>query len=168
MLMLEDMNRFVQELEDREQSEAERKLKEDLDCWIHNQKLAADIHNIPDQQWEKYGDNYHRFYRTATSSSSSSKALVDSKCFRLYFKGLVSEKRFMGIVVNVAGARVAICDSKDNLILEARKNVEAMVNGVVVSGEVAELQALNKALTLDLKKVTFFCDNYMLYQYVSQ
>ena len=75
-------------------------------------------------------------------------------------------------MVNVAGAGVAICDSRDNLILEARKNVEAVVNGVVVSGEVAELQALiealNKALNLDLKSVTFFCDDYMLYQYVSQ
>ena len=76
----------------------------------------------------------------------------------------MSEERVRGIMVNVAGARVAICDSRDNLILEARKNVEAMVNGVVVSGEVAELQALiealNKALTLDLKNVTFFYDNY--------
>ncbi|KAK9998429.1 hypothetical protein SO802_018032 [Lithocarpus litseifolius] len=101
-LMLEDMNRFVQELEDREQSEAEmRKLKEDLDRRIHDQKLAVDIHNIPDQQWEKYGDNYHRPYRTAKSSpsSSSSKALVDSECFRLYFKGLVSEERVRGIMV---------------------------------------------------------------------
>ena len=76
MLMLEDMNRFVQELKDRKQSKAEmRKLKEDLD-----------------QQWGKYGDNYHRPYRTAKSSPSSSslKALVDLECFRLYFKGLVS------------------------------------------------------------------------------
>ena len=74
--MLEDMNRFVQELEDRKQSKAEmRKLKEDLD-----------------QQWGKYGDNYHHPYRTAKSSPSSSslKALVDLECFRLYFKGLVS------------------------------------------------------------------------------
>ena len=78
----------------------------------------------------------------------------------LYFKGLVSEERVGGIMVNVAGAGVAICNSRDNLILEARKNVEAMVNGVVVSGEVAELQALNKALTLDLKNVTLFCDDY--------
>ena len=78
----------------------------------------------------------------------------------LYFKGLVSEERIRGIMLNVAGAGVAICDSRDNLILEARKNVEAMVNGVVVSGEVAELQALNKALTLDLKNVTLFCDDY--------
>ena len=50
------------------------------------------------------------------------------------------------------------------IILEARKNVEAMVNDVVVSGEVVELQALiealNKALTLDLKSITFFRDDY--------
>ena len=60
-LMLKDMNRFMQELEDREQSEAEmRKLKEDLDHRIHDQKLIVNIHNIPDQQWKKYGDNYHR------------------------------------------------------------------------------------------------------------
>ena len=76
----------------------------------------------------------------------------------------MSEERVRGIMVNVAGAWVAICDSRDNLILEARKNVEAMMNGVVVSGEVVELQALiealNKALTLDLKSVTFFCDDY--------
>lgn len=56
------------------------------------------------------------------------------------------------------------CDSQDNLILEARKNVEIMVNGMVVSGEVAELRALieafDKAITLDLKSVTFFFDNY--------
>ena len=154
--MLKDMNWFVQVLEDREQSEAEmRKLKEDLNRRIHDQNLVIDIHNILDQQWEKYGDNYHHLYCMAKSflstSSSSSKALVDSECFRLYFKGLVSEERVRGIMVYVAGARVAICDSWDNLILEARKNVEAMVNGVVVSGEVVKLQALiealNKALT---------------------
>ena len=67
-------------------------------------------------------------------------------------------------MVNVASAGVAICNSRDNLILEVRKNVEPMVNGVVVSGEVAELQALiealNKALTLNLKSVTFFYDDY--------
>ncbi|KAK9988267.1 hypothetical protein SO802_028506 [Lithocarpus litseifolius] len=98
--MLGDMNRFVQELEDCEQSEAEiRKLKEDLDCRIHDQKLAVDIDNIPDEQCEKYGDNYHRPYRMAKSSPSSSKALVDLECFRLYFKGLVSEERVRGVTV---------------------------------------------------------------------
>ncbi|KAM1457240.1 hypothetical protein ACFX13_035297 [Malus domestica] len=57
----------------------------------------------------------------------------------------------------------------DNLIFEARKNLEAVVDGVVLSNEVAKLEAiiegLNKALTLDLEAVTFFCDDYRIYQY---
>ena len=56
-----------------------RKLKEDLDCRIHDQKLAVNIHNIPDLE-----------------------------CFRLYFKGLVSEERVRGIMVNVAGSGAAM------------------------------------------------------------
>ncbi|CAN6556895.1 unnamed protein product [Malus baccata var. baccata] len=58
----------------------------------------------------------------------------------------------------------------DNLIFEARKNLEAVVDSVVLSNEAAELEAiiegLNNALTLDLEAVTFFCDDYMIYQYV--
>ena len=168
------MYKFVQELNDHEQSEAEmRKMKEDLDCRIHDQKLAVDIFNIPDQQWEKDAHNFHHPYHATMKSSSSSKELANSEFFRLYFKGLVSEEMVKGMMVNVAGARVAICNLRDNLILELRKNLEALVNGVVVSSEVAKLhaliEALNKALPLDLKSVTFFCDDYMLYQqYVSQ
>uniref|UniRef100_A0A2N9FSW1 RBR-type E3 ubiquitin transferase n=1 Tax=Fagus sylvatica TaxID=28930 RepID=A0A2N9FSW1_FAGSY len=178
-LMLEDMERFVQELEDRQQSEAEmRKMKEDLDRRIHDQKFAAYILNVPDKQWELYGDNYNSPYRTSkssssasSSSSSSSTALIDTECFRLYFKGLVSEERVRGMKVIVAGAGVAICDPKDNLVLETRKNLEAFMEGVTLTIEVAQLEALiealNKALTLGLKRLTFFCDDYMLYQYVT-
>ena len=54
-------------------------MKEDLDCRIHDQKLAVDIHNIS-----------------------------DPKCFKLYFKGLVSEERVRGIMVNVVGAGAAL------------------------------------------------------------
>ena len=82
----------------------------------------------------------------------------------MYCKGLVGEEV-------VAGAGVAICDPKDNLIFEARKNLEAFDGGVVLSNEAVELEALieglNTALTLELRNVTFFCDGYMLYQYVS-
>jgi hypothetical protein len=116
----------------------------------------------------------YSLFRTAKSSSlesSSSTALIDTECFRLYFKGLVSEERVRGMKVIVAGAGIAICDPKDNLVLEARKNLEALMEGVTLTIKVAQLEALiealNKALTLDLKRLTFFCDDYMLYQYVS-
>ena len=34
-----------------------RKMKEDLDRWIHDQKFTAYILNVLDKQWELYGDN---------------------------------------------------------------------------------------------------------------
>ncbi|KAM3691663.1 hypothetical protein ACJW31_08G030800 [Castanea mollissima] len=115
-------------LEDRKQSEAEtRKMKEDLDRRIYDQKLYADI-----------------FVGTLRGHGNIS--IVSTLLFQAVF----------GMMVNVTGVGVAICDSKDNLILETRKDLEALVNGGVVSSEVAELQALietlNKALTLELKK----------------
>lgn len=180
MLMLEDVDRVMRELEDRNKSEVEmRKMREDLDLRIYDQMVAAEILNIPEEEWKINGDNYHRPYRmkasssssSPSSSSSSSTVLVDTECFRLYFKGLVSEESVRDMKVVVAGAGVAICDRRDSLILEVRKNVEALVDGQVVTSEVAELEALTegleKALSLDLKRLTFFCDDYMLYQYVS-
>lgn len=170
-LMLQDVERFVQELEDSELSDAEmRKMREDMDRRIHDRKLAGDILNIPEEDWEEDGDNYHRSYRMDPSSSST--ALVDTEYFRLYSKGLVSEERIRDMKVTVAGVGVAICDSRDSQILEVRKNLEAFVDGQVVTNEVAELEALieglNKALSLNLKRLTFFCDDYLIYQYVSQ
>lgn len=175
MLMLQDVDRVLRELEDRRQSELEmRKMREDLDVRIHDQKLAAEILNIPDEEWKISGDYYHRPYgmkASSSSSSSSSTVLVDTECFRLYFKGLVSEESVRDMKVTVAGAGVAICDPGDRLILEVRKNVEALVDGQAVTDEVAELEALieglENALNLDLKRLTYFCDDYMLYQYVS-
>ncbi|XP_059430477.1 E3 ubiquitin-protein ligase RSL1-like [Corylus avellana] len=175
-LMLQDAERFVQELEDRERSEAEmRKMLEDLDRRIHDQKFAAYILNIPEEEWKVHGDNYNSPYRSdassSSSSSSSSTVLVDAECFRLYSKGLVSEESVRDMKVTVAGAGVAICDPTDNLMLEVRKNLESFVDGQVVTNEVAELEALieglNKAFSLNLKRLTFFCDHYMLYQYVT-
>lgn len=172
-LMMQDLDRYMQEHFDRKRSEAEmRRMRENLDRRIHDQKFADYILNISDEEWRIYGDNYHRPYGIdASSSSSSSTALVDTECFRLYFKGLVSEENVRGMKVMVAGTGVAICDSKDRPILEEKKNLEAFVDDQVVTNEVATLEALieglDRALSLDLKRITFFCDHYNVHQYVS-
>jgi NurA-like 5'-3' nuclease len=173
---------ILRELEDRVLREPEiGKLREDLD-----RKLANNIINIPDEEWESdvvyipdeewevtLHNNYRRPYESTDPSSSSSAALVEAECFRLYFMGLVSEESVSvrDTKVTVAGAGVAIFDSRDSLILEVRKNLEALVDVQTVTYEIAELEALieglNEALRLDLKRLTFFCDDYMLYQYVS-
>jgi hypothetical protein len=169
-LMLEDLERFAQEYEDHDRSLFEmRKAKEDLDRRIHDQNFTAEVRNVPEDYWSKYGDYYEKPY--CTDGASSSKSAVANECLRLYFKGLVSEEMVRDSKVVVAGAGVAICDPRDNLIFEARKNLDAFDGGLVLSNEATELEALieglNTALTLELKNVTFFCDDYMLYQYVS-
>ncbi|CAN1249491.1 E3 ubiquitin-protein ligase RSL1 [Linum perenne] len=183
-LLLEDIKRVEQELEDRRQSEVLlREMKEDLDRRIFDQKFAGEIQNIPHVQWEKYGDNYEKPYgsdgaggRCSTSSSSVSAQLawVSSETFRLYFKGLESEERVRDKTVTVSGFGVAICDSKDNLIFELSKGIDAAtvvgrVTGKIPEGLVVAIHALveglNAALTFDLKRITFMCDDFMAYQY---
>lgn len=166
--MLEDVERFPQEYEDHERSVLEvKKLKADLDRRIHDQKFAVDVSNLPEEYWSEYGDEYERPYCTDGSSSSKAEGL------RLYCKGLISEEMIKNVKVAVAvgGIGVAICDPRDNLIFEAKKNLEVLIEGEIMSNEAAELEALceglSKALTLDLKNVTFFIDNDKLYQYVS-
>lgn len=163
-LLLQDMESYMQEYEDQKRCEAEmRKAREDLDRRIHDQKVARDILTLPEDYWSRYGDWYEKPYDRTDGSSSSSSASLEA--LRLYFKGLVSEETVRDAKVVVAGAGIAICDPKDNLLFHSRKNLEAL------SGEAAELEALieglNKALALDLKSVTFFCEDNPIYHYVS-
>lgn len=173
-LLLEDMERFSQEYEDHERSVLEaRKMKQDLDRRIHDQKFAIDVLDLPEDYWIKHGEVYERPYCTdgASSSSSSSTAVVQTECLKLYCKGLISEELVKNAKVAVGGIGVAICDPRDNLIFEVKKNLEALIDGERLSSEAAELEALieglNKSLALGLKNVTVFCDDNQLYQYVS-
>ncbi|CAL2264760.1 unnamed protein product [Prunus armeniaca] len=74
----------------------------------------------------------------------SSKALVTSDCFKLYCKGLLREETLdiWGRKVVVVGAGVAICDRRDNLIFESRKNLKSLNHFAVRSRKTAELLAL--------------------------
>ncbi|CAN6692493.1 unnamed protein product [Malus baccata var. baccata] len=169
-LMLEDVERFAQELEDHERTVLEMmKAKEDLSRRIHDQKFAVELRDVPEDYWAQHGRCYERPYCTDGASSSKPAVVVETENLRLYCKGLVSEEMVRDVKSVVAGVGVAVCDPMDNLIFEARKNLEAVVDGVVLSNEAAELEAiiegLNNALDLDLEAVTFFCDDYMIYQY---
>ncbi|KAL0533897.1 hypothetical protein IC582_028172 [Cucumis melo] len=172
-LMLEDIARFAMEFKDREHCQTEmRKMKEELDRRIHDQKFAEYIRSVPENEWREYGDNYEKPYGESSSSSSSSSSWnVDSECFRVYSKGLISEERIRDTVVRVAGIGIAVCDPKDNLLFEKMSPIESMVEGKETSNECAELEALveglNVALILGLKSITFFCADYMLYQYLT-
>lgn len=173
-LILEDIARVDQERRDREFGAQEMKrLKLDLDRRIHDQRFAKEIMNIPDADWSKDGDFFHKPYSLGSASSSSSSSVdkvpaVEGECFRVYCKGLVSEEMIGETRVTVGGVGVAICDSADNLIWEVSKVLGAEESK---SPEIAELEAivrgLDEALNFDLGSVTFFIDDFKLFNYVS-
>ncbi|KAL9370532.1 hypothetical protein Peur_035672 [Populus x canadensis] len=163
---LEDIVRLDQERKDREESEnLMREMREDLDRRMHDQKVASEIMNIPDEEWEEYGDDYEDPFENGERVSF----------FKVYSKGVESEERIRDIKAIVGGIGVAICDSKDNLIFEVSKGIDVGAEGSSsnksCAGVSVELQALieglNAAFALDLKNLTFFVDHSMLYQYVT-
>ncbi|VFQ73922.1 unnamed protein product [Cuscuta campestris] len=160
-LLMENLARFEQDRFNQLQSETLiRSMKEDLDRQTHDQKFAREIMNIPEDQWAKTGDNIHRAYGDGEGKETES--------LRMYCKGIVSEERIKDMRVSVASIGVAICDFQDNLLFEMKRGLE---NGEMLTNEGAELEALvaglEAAVALNLERVNFFCDNYMVYQYVS-
>lgn len=171
-LILEDIARVDQERRDREVGVQEMKrLKVDLDRRIHDQRFAKEIMNIPDADWSKDGDYFQKPYSLGASSSVVKVppfSAIGFESFRVYCKGLVSEEMIGETRVTVGGVGVAICDSTDNLIWEVAKVLGADESK---SPEIAELEAilrgLDEALTFDLGRVTFFIDDFKLFNYVS-
>ncbi|XP_065868791.1 E3 ubiquitin-protein ligase RSL1-like [Euphorbia lathyris] len=173
-LLLDDIERLDQERRDRESCEGlMMEMRNDLDRRIHDQKLASEILTISDADWAKDGDYYHKPYGGSSSSSCSSLsgelALVSNECFKVYCKGLESEEMIKDMKVAVGGVGVAICDSRDNVIFEVAKNLEvgAGKNSEHFLQIRALVEGLNAAVSLDLKRITLFCDDFMVYQYVT-
>ncbi|KAL3718839.1 hypothetical protein ACJRO7_003878 [Eucalyptus globulus] len=171
-LMLDEMERYAQEHQDREHCEAEfRRMRQDLDRRVHDMRFAAEIVGIPEEEWRNYGDEYHKPFQagclSSAASSSSSSSASSGECFRVHVKGLVSEEWIKDEKVVVAGLGVAVCDFKDNVIIELKK---PLINDVLVSDLEAEIQALvqglHAAVCLDLKRVNVLISDVRLYNYV--
>lgn len=157
-LQNKEIERFEQERRDREKSEREmRRMVDDMNRRIHDQNFAEEILKIPEEDWDEYGDNVERPYGEGPSESS--------EVFNLYFKGLINEEWVRGSTVSLAGIGVAICDSKDNLIFELRKPLPCNGMNRQALEIIALIEGLNAAFTLDLKRITYFCDYYPLYQF---
>lgn len=167
--LTDELAKCEQEIKDREASAAEmRRIREDLDRRIHDDRVTRQIMRIPEDDWIEWGDNYEKPFGSGEGCSNS-KAVeeTDDDVFILYTKGLVSDERVRGEDALLAGLGVAICDPRENLLLEVRKPLVG--NGISKIGAHAKalIEGLNAALSLDLKRITFYCDYYPLYQFVS-
>ncbi|TYJ26559.1 hypothetical protein E1A91_A07G128100v1 [Gossypium mustelinum] len=156
-----------------------QKLKDDLKRRVHDEKFARRIADMPEELWEDWGDCFERPFGEGCSKElcwgetdseiDSIDGVSDNEYdFRIYFKGLISEEKVKDKASNYAGIGVAICDFRDNLILEITKPLV----GVGLSKQAAELKALieglNAALSLELNRIEFCCDYYPIYQYITR
>nr|XP_027108397.1 uncharacterized protein LOC113728095 [Coffea arabica] len=165
-----ELLKFEQEIKDRLLSEAEfKKIRDDLHRRIHDQKLAEEIENMPEDEWEEIGGNFERPFGEGSSKS------VGSEIFRVFFKGLVESEVTVKVKDNAgryksgvfSGIGVAICDSRDELLFEVRKPLCA--NGINrrIAEFMALIEGLNAALTLELPRIVFYCDYFPIYQFVT-
>ncbi|KAH7836707.1 hypothetical protein Vadar_004614 [Vaccinium darrowii] len=180
-LVAEEIARFEQERSDRMEAEAElRRMRDDLGRRIHDQAFARDLSRIPDAEWAETGDHFVRPYGPGSSSSSSSSAATAAAAavvpnvepLRLYFKGLVREETVRGKrITKSAGVGIAICDMRDDRVLEMRKPLVCGGGGGDMSPEVVEVKALilglEAAVSLGIKRLTVFCGDSSLHQYVT-
>ncbi|RVW56761.1 hypothetical protein CK203_082705 [Vitis vinifera] len=158
-LQTDELDRLVQEVRDRQQSEAEMtKLREDIHRRAHDQKLAREISQMPEEEWEEYGDNYERPFGEGSSSG---------EVFRVFFKGLAREEKIGNSREPIMGIGVSICDFRDNLVFELQKPLVGCGKSHEYAETRAMIEALNAALALDLTRVDLFCDHQPLYQRVS-
>ncbi|XP_058199702.1 E3 ubiquitin-protein ligase RSL1-like isoform X1 [Rhododendron vialii] len=170
-LLAEDIARYERERSDRKHAEAETlRMRDDLGRRIHDQAFARDLSRIPDPEWAKTGDQFVRPYGQGSSSTSSScsAAVPNAEPLRLYFKGLLREETARGKTTS-AGVGIAICDMRDDRVLEMRKPL--VCGGDIVSPEAVEVKALilglEAAVSLGIKRLTVFCADSSLHQYVT-
>ncbi|XVF47118.1 hypothetical protein PTKIN_Ptkin03bG0083400 [Pterospermum kingtungense] len=110
--------------------------------------------DVPEEEWNNYMDNYDRPYNGIVFLTES---------FRVYVKGLISEEWIRDNKVTVGVVGVAVCDFRDNLVSKISK----MEGAKLMSGELVEVEVvihgLNSALSLDLKRVTVFINDYLVH-----
>ncbi|XP_059315102.1 E3 ubiquitin-protein ligase RSL1-like [Lycium ferocissimum] len=156
-----ELPQLEHEIGDLELCELEfRKMRDDLNRRIHDQKVAQEILRMPEDEWDNNGDNFEVPFGEGTSKNND-----ENEVFRVYFKGLLGEKE--GDCLVSGGIGVAICDSSDELLFELRKPYY----GSGMNRQCIEFKALteglNAAIALDLKRVVFFCDYFPIFQFVT-
>ncbi|KAI8523975.1 hypothetical protein RHMOL_Rhmol13G0113500 [Rhododendron molle] len=167
-LAAEEIARFERERSDREQAEAEtQRMRDDLGRRIHDQAFAIDLSRMDDDEWAASGESVVRpYYGEGSSSGAAGEALL-----RLYFKGVVREGTARGkTTASAAGVGIAICDVRDDRVFEMRRPL-VCGGGGDMNAEVAEVKALilglEAALSLGIQRITVFCADNSLHQYVT-
>eukprot|EP00262_Sarcandra_glabra_P016387 TRINITY_DN5329_c0_g1_i1.p1 TRINITY_DN5329_c0_g1~~TRINITY_DN5329_c0_g1_i1.p1 ORF type:complete len:550 (-),score=87.71 TRINITY_DN5329_c0_g1_i1:261-1910(-) len=149
-----ELDKFQQERKDREQSEAEMlRISEDLKRRIHDEKFAREINEMPEEDWEEFGDNFEK----------PMEAIEEP--FRLYFKGLVSQELVNGSVVSLSAIGVTVCDPRDKIVLKIQKPLYGVTSRGVAETK-ALIEGLSAVISLDIKNIDVVFDYVPLYNHI--
>lgn len=159
-LLADEIDKFERERSDRVHVDEEMKrVRDELGRTIHDRAFAREVLAVPEVEWRNTGDYYNKPYESENISSED---------FRVYCKGLVSEETVGSEKKVLAGIGVAICDSSGEIVVFKMRKPLVFEE---MRGEIAEVKALieglNAAVTLGLKRITVFCDDTEIYQFVS-
>ncbi|KAJ8768752.1 hypothetical protein K2173_023656 [Erythroxylum novogranatense] len=159
-LQFSELKKLEQEIDDRKQFELEmRRVKEDLQRCVHDQRVAREILRIPEHEWREWGDNFEQPFGEGSSTS-------DDNVFRLYSKGLLGEETVIGEKTVLGGIGVAICDPQNNLVFELRKPLNSYGMNKTTAEFKALIEGLDAALALELKRIVIHCDCFPLFQFI--
>lgn len=157
-----ELERFHLERKDSDRCQEElRRIADDLRRCAHDERFAREILEMPEDEWEEYGDEFERPIEAAR--------IVDEPTFRLYFKGMASRVLVKDAWVHLAAIGVAVCDHKDNPVLKIQKPVPVSAAGTCreVLEAKALVEGLNAVISLGIKRLRVFCDYRTLYNHVS-
>lgn len=157
-----EVERLHDEVRDLERSRAEvRRMTDNIRRLAHDQQLARDIDEMPDDEWDEHGDHFERPIENVQA--------VEEPKFCLYFKGMISERFSNGRLVRLVAIAAAVCDPSGNLLLKIQKPVP--IADVGTCREVVEtaalIEGLNAVISLGIKNICVFCDYKALYNHVS-
>ncbi|XP_064941873.1 E3 ubiquitin-protein ligase RSL1-like [Musa acuminata AAA Group] len=156
-----ELERFHLERKDSDRCQEElRRIADDLRRCAHDERFAREILEMPEDEWEEYGDEFERPIEAAR--------IVDEPTFRLYFKGMASRVLVKDAWVHLAAIGVAVCDHKDNPVLKIQKPVPVSAAGTCreVLEAKALVEGLNAVISLGIKRLRVFCDYRTLYNHV--
>lgn len=149
---------YEQELRDAELSRVElRRVTEELRIRANDERLAREIHDMPDEEWDEYGDNVERPIELLGAD--------EDLPFQLYFKGMTANDLVRGKLVKIAGIGVAVCDPKGELLLKIQKPVSAAGHEVVETE--ALIEGLNAIVELGIKNVSVYFEFMTLFNHVT-
>lgn len=157
-----EIERLHGEVRDLKRSRDEvRRMTDNIRRLAHDERLARDIDEMPDDEWDEYGDHFERPIENV-------QAVEESK-FRLYFKGMIRERFSNGRLVHLVAIAAAVCDPSGNLLLKIQKPVP--IADISTCREVVEttalIEGLNAVISLGIKNICVFCDYKVLYNHVS-